>query len=546
MLIVCIRGFAAGAAVAIVAALSTTASAHLSDDTPIKSLAIRITTGNGIFDGRNTFDPTNDDIWLDIGAAAWRLTGNDRPYELADGFARGSTQTVTVDLTDLNRYNDEVPAAVPLIVDDITYVRLEKKGIFGFTDAPDSLIDTLIPGGATPGNVLTYLTQQDVIKQAAVGVATQQLDATSKLVDLETGALDAATGALNDATAGLTTANNDLHRAQTALAGAQRDLANTARTVTHRVCNSGWFCWALFGPIFCTVCKDVTEKNGAWDRANNIVYNAQVSVNDALASVSNWTLKQNTAKAAISAHTAAQADALIQKGAAQAALAAVKVAAAASSDAVAKLNTLIAQLPFPSLDPPKLGEWQPTDVILIVNGEDFTTFRVDHKLKQHSSSFSHIVKWKQSPAEVMARSLRVNVNPRTGHAGEVVSRFTTEFKKLGISGWQPRPVSEATVTGVLQNPPSPGSDGYVSLDLKVESLRANGREFTLDGNHGIQHDRYIRIEYLHNVNGVEIDPRFLTWHVGDRFVVSGPVKWDTDRFGFYEIHPAAAAAISKV
>src|SRR5205823_14884502 len=119
---------------------------------------------------------------------------------------------------------------------------------------------------------------------------------------------------------------------------------------------------------------------------------------------------------------------------------------------------------------------------------------------------------------------------QSAHSDEAAAGFTTTFfKDNGISGWQSRPLSYATVSGDLRHPPSPGSDGFVSLDLQIGTVQAQGRVFDL---RGWELPRYIRIEYLSRG-----DYRYRTWNLGTRMQVSGPVEWDTDQYGFFELHP---------
>jgi hypothetical protein len=96
----------------------------------------------------------------------------------------------------------------------------------------------------------------------------------------------------------------------------------------------------------------------------------------------------------------------------------------------------------------------------------------------------------------------------------------------------------------LLNPPSAGSDGYVSLDMQVEVVEAHNHSFVLDNRHGIPHTRYIRIEYKHvGTNGID-DDRYKNWGIGQRLAVQGPALRDTDRWGFTELHPIEAGQVT--
>ena len=78
--------------------------------------------------------------------------------EVARAFDRGSDRTIDIDHPDLPDNNDKAaaPGSVPLFTSDIKVLRIEKKGIGGYTNAPDSVYDIpldvipLIPGLKVP------------------------------------------------------------------------------------------------------------------------------------------------------------------------------------------------------------------------------------------------------------------------------------------------------------------------------------------------------------------------------------------------------------
>ncbi|HEY0430185.1 MAG TPA: hypothetical protein VGC61_00170, partial [Pyrinomonadaceae bacterium] len=97
----------------------------------VTSLAVRIKTSDSLLS--SAVDPITgkaDDIWLDIGPKAWRLTAEPN----AD-FSRGATTTITIpDPSNIEVGNCSNCSAldgkvVPLHVGDITQIRLEKKGV---------------------------------------------------------------------------------------------------------------------------------------------------------------------------------------------------------------------------------------------------------------------------------------------------------------------------------------------------------------------------------------------------------------------------------
>jgi hypothetical protein len=175
------------------------------------------------------------------------------------------------------------------------------------------------------------------------------------------------------------------------------------------------------------------------------------------------------------------------------------------------------------------GGWKPESLSLLVNGRVYgETFTVNQWLRKRRSEWRRLLR-PLPPDEQFVRGLRLEINSATGRFGEVIAWVTTKFKNRGISGWNPGPVETATVTGVLKRKPSFGTDGFASLDMELESAEVGGRRFALDGSAGIRHKRYIRIEYKHRDKPV---PK-----LGERVRVSGAVRWDTDKGGFYEIHP---------
>ena len=174
----------------------------------------------------------------------------------------------------------------------------------------------------------------------------------------------------------------------------------------------------------------------------------------------------------------------------------------------------------------------------VKNGQLFRAFDVNDRLKRNKPSVIQLVH-AMSPEEQFAFGLRANINRKSAHSDEAAAGLTTTFfKDNGISGWESRPLKEATVIGILRHPPSAGSDGYVSLDLEAREVRANGKFFNVTN--GLM-PRYIRIEYIHGT-----DTRFTSWSEGVRLRVSGEVEWDTDQYGFLELHPDRKSDIGPV
>jgi hypothetical protein len=188
------------------------------------------------------------------------------------------------------------------------------------------------------------------------------------------------------------------------------------------------------------------------------------------------------------------------------------------------------------------GGWMPKEVTLFVNDAVFAgPIRVladGQQLDHARPAWRHLLKPGADARTRFLWGLRAVPNSRpSGHLDEWLSFGTSIFKKSGISGWQPGPMPTdeqlvATVEGELYAAPSSGADGFVTLDLQLRAVILGSREVEIGSPTGIPHPRYIRVEY---VNGD--DMRHAGWRIGTRLRVTGPVRWDTDRDGFFEIHP---------
>ncbi len=182
------------------------------------------------------------------------------------------------------------------------------------------------------------------------------------------------------------------------------------------------------------------------------------------------------------------------------------------------------------------GGWEPESITLIVNGRDWHSVSVPGGIELDHNRPA----WRQflrtlSNEERFAWGLRVDGDYNgVGRLDEIVAALTTKFKELGISGWQTGPVEgdaqlQATAIGVIIRKPSFGTDGFASLDLRLESVMVGNSTFNVNNPNDIPHPRFIRIEYKHGGNPVPTE--------GARVRIGGVVKWDTDKGGFYEIHP---------
>lgn len=187
------------------------------------------------------------------------------------------------------------------------------------------------------------------------------------------------------------------------------------------------------------------------------------------------------------------------------------------------------------------GHWRPETVTLLVDGTAGVPpleVPATVSLSRAEPSWRHEIH-RLGPEMRMLHGLRAENTQESKALDEYASLLTTPFKRFGISGWQNGPIVRdpplyAGAFGVLTHRPSAGWDGYVSLDLQVEKLDFDGHWYCTPA--GANQRRFLRVEHF-RWTSEDVDNRFADWTVGDQFLVFGPVKWDTDRGGFYEIHP---------
>jgi hypothetical protein len=498
----------------------------------VRSLAVRITTSNDLF------SDTHDDVWLDIGPKAWKI---------GDVFEKGSTRTINIDLS--KPYGDQdLPTLVPLFVDDIIHVRIEKKGICGLTDSPDSLFDPQLLTGFNPLDPVGSLRKQVQVAAYLVDQKKSLAEQQQKIIDQQVQNIAAAQKIIDDAANTAARAPQLVAQMQNQVVDLQRSIAQTPTIVVKEVCKTNDVVTGILfgvGAVISKkiVCHNENVVNDAWTRLNNNLSDVQKAKNN---------LEADLASAGIRSAAALQsrATALAAKGVAEATKAQAELEYALATRALTEvqhrlqdLDEFVKKTPLGELAKlgiPIPGEWQLESVTLIVNGKEFRSFNVNERLKRGHGTWVGGIS--PLPAqERVARALRVNLNKVTPN--DEFGRVATLAKNLGISGWQDAPAREARVVGVLRHDPSAGSDDYVSLDLEVERIEIRGKTYLFDDAHGIRHKRYIRIEYKRRNGKGEEDVRYKGWKQGDRFVATGPLRWDTDRNGYFEIHPDHPGAL---
>jgi hypothetical protein len=536
---------------------------------PIRTLSVTIVTENGLFSG------TPRDVWIDLGPKAWKLTG---------GFNSGSTRTIELDPNRMGENSGFIPDAVPLYLNDIKFIRLEKKGIAlydipppnaefiallpiarkigGITNAPDSLEDFMIPGGATPANLLgdarKALDAADLALNQAQGLLPNLQDAVNKADEIVTEKLRILSTAERKAAelrGVATTKAKDLSNLQNRLNDEGFKFAVRTFTETNPVTktcekfeNFGFLGRLVRKVTFqCVVNETVTRHvryvTEAWNALNSTLPGVTAASEAAEAAANLAAAALSPLRLALAAAQAAKAIADTQLRLGQIAVDKARGVVVIAQSKVKELDDFIRDI-LPGLpEVPKPGQWVPANITLSVNGSEYIRCNVNERLKRGHPSWTGF--WESvSPDDQFVNGLRVTNMSESGALDQLASGLTTYLKVQDISGWEKGPIKDVKMIGILRHAPSPGADEYVSLDLQVESIEEiNGKkvkkEYILDDSHGIRHPRFIRVEYRHRENTKENDDRYLEWAnmVGRRFEVEGKILRDTDRATFYEIHP---------
>ena len=537
----------------------TSAATAVGNDEAIQSLGFTITTADSLCAG------TDDDVWIDVGPKAWKLQG---------GFTRNSTRTVTIVPSNIADGSGLSPSEVPLFVRDIKFVRLEKKGIGmtdlppltpeliamrqsgfaqkigGLTNAPDSLPEILVPGGLTPQRLLGDAGATLATAQLALGQAQSVIGGLQEATQQANAAVQSATQTYENLVHQVGQLEIQAAEAMTEVNSVQNRLADVAfkfalRQVCHNETVMVGTC-ILFPPACLhtiVVCHNEKVVTDAWNALNSTLPGLQQRAVSKAAELDAKTREVTTSASTRTALVVARESVLVQLKLAQLQIGVASDSVHAAQEAYDELKTFISRR-IPSLEFPLPGQWVPSAVTLTINGRDRVSCQIRTRLKRGNSSWVGV--WQNiSPAELFAYGLRVNVNEESSGLDRYVSGLSTYFKVNDVSGWAAGPVKTANVVGILQHEPSSGADGFVSLDLKLETVKVGRSTLVLDNEHGIGHARFIRIEYRHRQRNGREDDRYNQWHVGDRISASGKVERDNDRATFYEIHPEKASEIKK-
>lgn len=185
------------------------------------------------------------------------------------------------------------------------------------------------------------------------------------------------------------------------------------------------------------------------------------------------------------------------------------------------------------------GAWRPERIALLVNGDILHQFEINQWLDADNPVWMQTL-YPGTAEALFARSLRLLPNEPIGAFDEDVAFITTPlFKEKGISGWWKIPqLPIACVEGTVLRPPARSTDSLATIDLQVAKLEVGGQVFTFDAPGGIAHKRYLRVEYRYRMEPFPWQSgQYYVPRQGERVRICGEVKWDTDREGWYEIHP---------
>jgi len=488
----------------------------------------------------------SDDLYVDLGPYAWNLKHTFPPGQESS-------------------FNLPLPAA--LCEEDITQLRLEKKGVLGFTNAPDTFFYGLgsFPSVADSIKLLRISVQQT---QYSLGLINGALSEKETVLRSASEAFDQAEKLASDANALVVEATkriDELNSLQNELAAVDAKVASLPAKIPVPKFKKIWKVPIPDG--FEMVDNPLLKP--LIDKKNELLNKINTLKSDGI----DWVARKGQLAADLQVKLTIRAAKLQTKVAAETAYQATKLQLNAAEATLSQLQQRLGQLEalaqkVPSVLPrgPVPGQLAVNRVTLLVNGRE-RSFEVGQRLRQNHYSWIHRV-GDLSPVEQFVRGLRIEParegKPEQQSVWQEILHnpmkffdhpdlITTGFKEADISGWEdyPKdrphvPIGSALVIGKLIRTPNEGTDANVSLDLRVMGVECDGKRFTLIGDAGTEQfplPRYIRCEYRFGT-----DRRFSDqgWQEGDVIKAAGPVRWDTDRNGFFEIHPKGKESISRL
>ncbi len=223
------------------------------------------------------------------------------------------------------------------------------------------------------------------------------------------------------------------------------------------------------------------------------------------------------------------------------------------------------------------GPWECQSIHLIVNKVDLGPIEIN-KWLQHGSPEAVVNIGNYSVPDRFVRTLRMTANPELSAGGEESGAvFTTLGKLAGLSGWQMANVGYVYATGTVVYTPGQSSDGCATIDLKLEKIEIfdeahgyhpTGKDVAIlfagklhydytfspigtpytkvfsgpGADTSINGPRYLRAEYFWRTYGAQTGGSPLP-AAGTRVQLRGPIFIDTDKEGYYEVHPQSPTEV---
>ena len=487
----------------------------------------------------------SDRVWIELGPHAWNL-GRD--------FGRGSLRKCDLDLNGLPT----------LRVRDLIEVSVEKDGLYGYTDGPDSFfeIEGFSIWDPNPAGMIRFFKEQASIAaysviqaQAAVDTLSRQIQSVGREISSAESQISSAAQAVIDAQASIDSLNAPVVAAQRALEEARKVYDGISDTIPDPTAIVGhWL--HIHIPQIPNPAKAAAKI--AVDNATTALQKVNAKVDPV--QIAKFTAARSHALELKAAQLSIKASADLRKKALEIALKNAQLPLDASrkasenvAAALDSMERLAGSLPDPAKEGPKPGEWNPHSVKLTINGHIVVgPLTIDRRLRRYSSFWTEFLYPEMKAPEKFYKGLRVQAPAASSGSEQAIALITTVFKLGDVSGWHDYPeipVKNGKVVGILVNPPSPGWDWYESLDLAVESASADGMAPVLiDASHGFDVKRFVRVEMMRVAKNGHVDMHSFTqnWKPGNRFEVVGRIRRDTDKGGFYEIHPASTRDVKLI
>ncbi len=209
------------------------------------------------------------------------------------------------------------------------------------------------------------------------------------------------------------------------------------------------------------------------------------------------------------------------------------------------------------------GAWHPQSLEVSIDRQPLPIIKVDKPLNStwwfwRAPANGSVVNPYLSATSFL-RSLRIQKNRQLSSFDKFTGFFTTPlFKKNGLSGWlkcmETREGSNSLgnicesipervcATGTVYYKPIKSLDGLATIDLKVDEItfcrKGNCTDTALRKDIDQDRERYLRVEYKHKGNFVPAKDT--------KVRACGELRWDTDREGWWEIHPRTRGDVSAI